>query len=77
VLNISFDVIYKLKMGLKVVQKHSSGMSKWRISNGRLESCFIDNDEDYHDWVIAPVLVLDPDAVYSFEPEKVNKNEWY
>jgi hypothetical protein len=77
VLNISFDVIYKLKMGFKVVQKHNSGMSKWRILNGRLESCFIDYNDDLHDWVIAPVLVLDPDASYSFEPEKVSKNDWY
>lgn len=76
-LSISFDVVYKLKMGFTIVQKHDEGISRWRISNGHLESCFCDENVVENNWVEATSLILDPKAKYSFELEKVNKNDWY
>jgi hypothetical protein len=71
--NVSFDIIYKLKMGFVVVQKHDKGFSKWRILNEKFESCFCDENETENTWVKADVLILDPSASYSFEPEKRDK----
>ena len=75
-LNISFDVVYKLKMGFTVVQKHDEGISMWRILDGHLESCFCDENVVENNWVKADVLILDPNASYSFEPVTKNKNDW-
>lgn len=75
-LNISFDVVYKLKMGFTVVQKHDEGISRWRILDGHLESCFCDENVVENNWVKADVLILDPNASYSFEPVTKNKNDW-
>lgn len=75
--NMSFDVVYKLKMGFKVIQTHRDGETHWRISNGVLEYCFVHKNTEEYEYTKAEVLLLDPDAKYRFEPEKVNKNEWY
>jgi mannose-6-phosphate isomerase-like protein (cupin superfamily) len=75
--DISFDVVYKLKMGFKVIQKHDDGESHWRIVDGELQYCFMHKNSEEYDFQKAEGLVLDPKAKYSFEPEKVNKNEWY
>ena len=74
--NISFDVIYKLKMGFVVVQKHDEGILKWRILDGHFESCSCDENVVENNWVKADVLILDPNASYSFEPVTKNKNDW-
>lgn len=75
--NISFDVVYKLKMGFKVIQKHDNGESQWRLSDDVLEYCFLHKNSEIHEWENVEFLVLDPKAKYSFEPEKVDKNDWY
>ena len=74
--NISFDIIYKLKMGFVVVQKHDKGISKWRILGDKFESCFCDQSVTENIWVKADVLILDPNASYTFVPETKNKNDW-
>jgi len=74
--NIYFDVIYKLKMGFTVVQKHDEGISKWRILDGNFESCFCDESVTENNWVKATSIILDPYASYSFEPVSINKNDW-
>lgn len=74
--NISFDLVYKLKMGFVIVQNHDKGVSKWRIVDGNLESCFCDENVTENNWIVADKLILDPNAVYSFVPETKNKNDW-
>ena len=71
--NISFDVLYKLKMGSIVIQKHEKGFSKWRILNEKFESCFCDENVTEDIWVKADALILDPHASYSFESKAKNK----
>jgi len=71
--NISFDILYKLKMGFIVIQKHEKGFSKWRILDENFESCFCDENVTENIWVKADVLILDPNASYSFEPKAKNK----
>lgn len=70
--NISFDIVYKLKMGFTVVQNHDKGVSKWRILNEKFESCFCDENVTEDIWVKADVLILDPYASYSFVPKSKN-----
>jgi hypothetical protein len=74
--NISFDVTYKLKMGFIVVQKHDNGISKWRILDDKLETCFFGENLTETNWITADMLILDPSASYSFEPVSRNKNDW-
>lgn len=71
--NISFDITYKLKLGFIVIQQHDEGTSKWRILDGNLECCFNEGSDSESKWVKADILLLDPNASYSFEPEKRNK----
>jgi hypothetical protein len=73
--NVSFDIIYKMKMGFTLVQTHDKGASKWRIIDEKFESCFCDENETKNIWVKADVLVLDPNAVYTIEPEMKDKND--
>lgn len=62
-------------MGFTVVQKHDKGVSKWRISNKQLETCFCDENVIENKWSQVDELILDPHAIYSLEPEMKNKND--
>ena len=66
-LNINFDLFYELKQGSVVSNTKDERVTYWRVKNGNLESKYVINNEEKHDWRIVDFFIFPVDGKFAIE----------
>ena len=66
-LNINFDLFYELKQGSVVSNTKDERVTYWRVKNGNLESKYVINNEEKHDWHIVDLFSFPVNGKFAIE----------